>query len=427
MRKRLVGHLQNLAILFLTLSAVFLLIIVIPLELEGENGLKKIERLLYTEQAPTAQSSDLSTIAAPLNLVLTNDYGRRGEIMTTSLSDTAVQCGSLIREAMGSATGMSAASAPDFQESLNVQNIFMDFLSAMPAEIIAGLFGADFSESCQARCLTLSAAGEDTCTLFLWDGGEQFLRFGTAIPISALQEYLSSVSTNDAKFAFAAGEEYAGLYPYTILPAGRISVNPLTVSTPSEAVSDKHLLSVLGFNVHTNYRYPESNGTQVIVEYPRELRIQPDGTVLYSGDTESTPELFIASPGADQITASDAALTALRLAEEIIPPSFSGNAAFFLSHLEENEQGWNISLDVAVDGMPIYHSSGTSAAEFQFTGSTVTSFSIRCRQYLLSDQTISLLPVTQAAAVAGNSRNAMLTVAYVDRGGESASPFWMLR
>jgi len=428
MSKRPVGHLQNLAILLLSLSAALLLLVVIPLELEGESGLTRLQNLLSGKQTSSAQAADLSAVAAPLNLVLTNDYGRRGELLTTTQADLAIQCGSLIREAAGSSGEAEAAAPDDLRRALQHQSLFMDFLFPMPVQVVAGWFGADFPDKLDVRCLAISAADEGTCSLFLWDGGEQLHRYATAVPASSLLEMLDSIDTNGASFACEAGPDYDALYPYTILPAQQVSLPTIGTSTPVEAISDERLLSVLGFNVHTNYRYPESNGTQVIVEYPRELRIQPDGTVVYTGDAESSAPLFTAPLSAEdgRLSADAAALAALRLANAVMPPELAGSGSFFLTGLEETADGWSVTMGVSAGGVPVYHANGSTAAEIHFTGGTITSFSLRCRCYTLAEKSYSLLPLAQAAAAVQDGSNTMLTTAYVDRGGETAIPTWLL-
>ena len=65
--------------------------------------------------------------------------------------------------------------------------------------------------------------------------------------------------------------------------------------------------------------------------------------------------------------------------------------------------------------------------EITFTGAAVTAFSLRCRRYALTADSFTLLPLAQAAAVASGPEGAMLTTGYVDRGGDTASPEWLLQ
>ncbi len=420
--------LQDLTILLLSLAAAGLLVIMGAIELGGSDRLGQLGQFLSGDQLLPARTGDLTERDTPLNLVLTSSRGRRGELLTSTLSDTALQCASLIREAAGSSTAGEIVPARSLRQALGQQGVFIDFLHPLPAQAAAGCFGAELTDSQPIRCLLLSAGAGDTCSLLLWDGGSQVRRWSTAVPVSALLDLLVGQEPNGATFAFEAGEDYAGLYPYTLLPAQRVSAQVLAASTPAEATSDGRLLGALGFNTHTNYRYPEIDGTQVIVESPRTLRIRPDGVVLYTSDEDTAGPLMTIPLGKDETpTAVQAALLSLQLAETLLPPSLSGDSRFFLSGVEGTAEGWRISLGVHVNGLPIYYADGTSAMEITFTGAAVTAFSLRCRRYALTADSFTLLPLAQAAAVASGPEGAMLTTGYVDRGGDTASPEWLLQ
>ena len=428
MSKKRAGLLQNLAIVLLSLSAGVLVLLMGAAELWGREGISQITQIFSGEPSRPDQVDGLSAAAVPVNLVLTNGYGRWGELLTTTASDSAVRCGSLLREAAGSSSHPAAVSDQAFRQALDGQGIFVDFLQAAPAQVAAAWFGASFDSDWPVRTLLLSAGSGDACVLLLRDGEGQTYRYDTAVPAADVLDFLAGIDTNGASFAYEAGAPYETLYPYTLLPAGRVSLPPLSAATPPDATDDRRLLGVLGFNTHTNYRYPEVDGTQVIVESPRTLRIRPDGTVHYSGDSEdSVPLLSIPAAKDEAPSAAGAALAALRLAEALWPPQFSGDGRFFLSGIQETAEGWRVSLGVCAGGVPVHYTDDTSAVEVQFTGGTVTAFSLRCRRYTFQEEAYALLPLAQAAAAAGDAEGGMLTVGYVDRFGEEAVPGWLLR
>ena len=426
--KRRIAVLQNLAILVLSLSAALLLIIVGPLELTGESGLFRLGQLISQDHQPEAEASDLSAVSAPINLVISNSYGRRGELLTTTLSESGAQCGSLIREAIGSAHSPVKASREDLRDALGSGSIFMDFLYSLPSQVVASFFGAEFEADFAVRCLLLASTGEGNCTLFFWNGEATAWRYGTAVPEDTLLVFLNATDVNGAWFAFEAGEDYDFLYPFTLLPAERVSEKVLSAVTSSTATDADRLLSVTGFNVHTNNRYPEEDGTQVIVESPRTLRIHPDGVVEYMGDTETAAELFWVPAGQEEaVTSVEAVLTALRLAETLMPRDLSGNGRFFITGMTEKEGDWQVTLGVHVDGVPVYHVDAANAMEIVFTGNVITAFTIHCRSYTAGEDDYALLPLTQTVAMAEGENGAMLTVGYVDRGNDQVVPVWLLQ
>ena len=84
-----------------------------------------------------------------------------------------------------------------------------------------------------------------------------------------------------------------------------------------------------------------------------------------------------------------------------------------------------MAFDYAVNGTPLHFSDGTHAAYVTIEGQTITSFQLRCRSYTVSDSPSLLLPIRQAAAIAGsNYQNAELHICYEDRGADTVSAAW---
>ena len=72
-----VSILQNICILCLSLLAGFLLVTVFSYEADGNGTIPSLNTLLNSPQADeSSQSSDLSGMAVPFNLVATSEPGR---------------------------------------------------------------------------------------------------------------------------------------------------------------------------------------------------------------------------------------------------------------------------------------------------------------------------------------------------------------
>ena len=84
-----------------------------------------------------------------------------------------------------------------------------------------------------------------------------------------------------------------------------------------------------------------------------------------------------------------------------------------------------MSFDYAVGGTPQRFSDGSHAATVTIEGQTITEFSLHCRSYTLSDSPALLLPIRQAAAIAGSKYlGAELHVCYDERGADTVGVGW---
>ena len=134
-------------------------------------------------------------------------------------------------------------------------------LSAVPSG--AGLTGSTLKTNSQSvRSLLLSASGKSV-TLYLWDGNQTYTQCSTYVTLENLQEVVGSYELGNAFFAFELGTKYTSFAPLSLFIAGDPTVPILSASTgPTDANA---LLTALNFNPHTNSRYTEISGTEVIM------------------------------------------------------------------------------------------------------------------------------------------------------------------
>lgn len=432
MKRKHVRLWQNLIILGLSLSALSLLGQVVSFELGLDGSLKSLtaqfsDTIISPTFSDTTHAVDLSTLAAPMNLVVTGEYGRYGGLLVSPGTESVDQAQALLREALGSAYGGTEVSADRFQELVAQRGVCFDFLLPLPISVMSGRLQAEFNPDGSARYYLIADTGSATASLFLWDGSGAVKQYDTAVDVTALSQVISLFESNDARFAFEAGEDYEALDPYTLVTNQRFQASLLHAATPAAAQSVDDLLSLLDFNPHTNSRYPLSNGTEVVVEYPRTLRIQSDGTVLYTGGSEPASTLYQVTVAGESVTQTEAVLAALQLSETLLSYAEIDVSTLWLSGVTAMDDGWTVTLDYSVGGIPVYFSDGGSAISVEITGTTITAFSCRFRQYTVQETTYPLLPLTQAVAMASSYEGGFLTVGYVDQGGEQVQPSWLMR
>ena len=76
-------------------------------------------------------------------------------------------------------------------------------------------------------------------------------------------------------------------------------------------------------------------------------------------------------------------------------------------------------------GIPIRFHDGAAAASVTVSDGVVTAFTLRCRNYAISDTTLRSLPLTQALAIADGKEGA-LGISYVDNGTNALSVSWIV-
>lgn len=411
--------LQNIAIVLLTISAVFLFA---KTQLNSLGTGLGLDSLVRSGAAAAESATQLTDLSAPVRLAVTNSYGRYGSLFLTTTDDAFSAPGTLLGAALGSAGDKTPCGEAAFRMALSREGIYCDFLSPLPLSVLAGLMGADYTGVGSARRLLLSAEEDGSAALYLWDGGSGWFRCTTAVARTELLELTAGYEPGSASFALDNQElspDYGTLDPYSLFVTEAPSLPVLYAANP---LSDTDaLLSSLGFNPHTNYRYSESNGTEVVVEGDSSVRIRPDGTVLYQSGTSNLLQI---SAAGEVPTAGEAAVGVSSLLGSLTS-SFSNSASLYLRKLTQNGRSTTLTFDYQAGGVPIRFSGGTAAAEVTLEGTSVSAFTLRFRQYDATEQTALLLPLRQAVAIAARYPGAELFIGYADSGEDTVSPDWL--
>lgn len=425
-RRRGISLLQDAAIAALAVSALLLVLQVVSYESGRDGALPSLSSLLSpAEPGRSGVSSDLTALAAPVDIVVTNEYGR-GSFLLTAAGDSGKEpLIRLLQEALGSAGAAEAVTENLFRAALNEAGVYFDYLVPLPAAIVASRLGAETKLGGRVRRLLLSREGSSV-RLYLWDGTSVIYRYPTAVPADVLAEAVDLFDTDGTFFAFEGGADYQGLDPYSVLGQGRMTFPALTAA-PAPIASDMDaLLSHLDF-VRNPLRYPQSDGTQAVEESPRTLRVRPDGTILYTGDTPAAVgRLFDVAGGRENPTAIESVLAVHRLMETLL--GGEGDTQWYLSGYEDTASGCRLTLDYLVGGVPVYFSDGAPAMEAEIAHGVLISFTLRCRQYTPAQESVSLLPARQAAAIAQSLYpGGFLTPGYADRLTAAPTLSWLAR
>lgn len=398
---------QNLLIVLLSLTA--LLLLIQTRRLFSDNASRRDAPIsAQTEAALT----DLST---PLAFAVSGGYGRYGETDLNTGSEAFAVPGQMLREALGSAGALTPCGEADFRQALESSCAYYDFGVTAPLSVLAGLVGAEVPPALEDVTLrwAVLAAGEEGVTLYVTDGAG-FHRCSTQVAAGDLSGMIGGYTLGNALFAYEL--EDTGLAPYTLLLTEQHAYPLLTAEAP---LTDRdQLLSRLGFNPRTNFRYTESNGTLVVQDGDRALRIHPDGSLSY--DSGGSGDLSIAAAG-EVPSAGEAVLGSFRLLDQLFPDG----SGLCLAELRQEGSRRMVAFDYQIEGVRIRRASGQCAAQVTLEGTRVTSFTLWPRQYTAADGESLLLPLTQALAIARSMNGRELSVRYTDNGGDTLSAGWL--
>lgn len=406
------NFIQNIVITLLSLSAVLLF---------AQTQFYSLNLLDGYDKAASAPSQSISAVpaadlAAPVRVAVTGTYGRSGMVALTTADGAFTEpLGRRLLEALGSARDYTACVPEDFLRALEGVSLYYDFLKPLPLSILAGLIGGGEEisprEDLSARRLLIAPQDSGT-TLYLWDGGETCFRAATAVSADSLSQVIDRYELGGASFAMDGAAGSQDLAPCSLLPAELPSLPAFSLGDP--LASTDWLLSALGFNPRSRTRHTESNGTELIMDGERTIRIRPDNSILYQSGQE--PSLRIQAAG-ELPTLREAALGVGSILQGLLSP-VSGEAQPYLQGIRRSGSVTVLRFGYQAGGVPIRFSDGSAAAEVTLTESAVTSLTIRFRQYNLMDEPSLLLPLPQALAVAAGTPGAELSIGYVERNGE---------
>mgnify|MGYP001528712546 CR=1 FL=1 len=180
----LMSHLQNAAIVVLTVTAV-LLLIQTPLvgDLAGKTPYELAQDWLAGDTSTdTAVTTDLTELALPVRVVFTNEYARYGLSAITTLDTDFELAGAFFGEALGSATTYEACSGEKLLTALHASSIYLDLEAPTPLEVLSRILGVnDAPESSLLRVTRLVLwPAENGATLYLQDADQGFFVSRTA-------------------------------------------------------------------------------------------------------------------------------------------------------------------------------------------------------------------------------------------------------
>ena len=407
---------QNIAITLLAVSALFLFSRTQFFQLGAASVSNYWQRITAPASSATDDVILSDTLSAPVRAAVTGEYGRYASVTLTTGEDRFIPIKTLLREVLGSARNRTDSTQAAFLEALGKTSVYCDFLSSLPAAYLADLMGLSTDSSLSIRALA-AVEEKGQVILLLWDGGSHYYQCATAVQTSTLTEVLDHFELGVSTFAFEDSSGYGQrLSPLSLFPDPLPELPQLTLSAAS--VPTETLLSALGFNPHTNSRYQDASGAEVVVEGDRVIRISASGAFSYTSGGEAA--LSIDASGTEP-TVREAVTGVQSLLDALTP---EGEVRLYLLSLTQNGSETALTFGYQLGGVPIRFADGSPAAEVTLSGRAVSSLALTPRQYT-SEAAAALLPLRQAMAIAGKDGGTELSIGYADTGAYPISAVWL--
>ena len=409
---------QNIAIALLAVLAVLLFsrteLFHLGWETLNDNFLSAPQRA-----APEQRETVETGLRVPLRFAATGVYGGvygRYVLINTNNRGRAF---SAVRRLFADALTVSApfeqSSREDFLSAIRGASLYCDFINPLPLSLLAGLTGTELRDERPARAMTLTRA-PDGVELRLWDGAGTYLRRAAPLSVRELDQIVSGYEFGGGLFAMD-DISYENVSPLSLFL--ETAPSEPVYSAVSGLPDIESLLTAFQFNPLTKSRYTEANGTQVIMEGGRSVRIRTNGVIYYQDSGRG--DLRIEGAG-ETPSGWEAANECAALLNGILVPQ--GCASVYPLEIRRQDNLTALRFGCSLDNLPALRADGEAAAVVTLDGRKIASLEIRPRRYAVTNTESLLLPVEQALGLAETRPGAELFLAYQDTGGARVNAQW---
>jgi hypothetical protein len=428
MRKRLIEFAKSILILVLLLTAAGLALLVgaqgqvreIPLVSAVSSALG----LTGAEPAYSAPETVTYEAARPDAVVVTTDEGHH----TVTRSVEAVNAvfdilGRHLSDALATAQTPQSVPQTRWETALSGQGVYFHYWGDVPFTALADWFrvdlGCDGLQEVQASQIVLAV--EDTVTLYFRDQ-LGYWRCATDVTADSLLEQMESYRPDGSVFAFESDLPAVNRLARESLVdlAGAPTVRAATAADPMETDSSflKNTATALGFNPFAETSYTASDGSRQFSESDGTLSVSTDSVIRFTQRTTTGETARFAAAS----TEPSALIEQARALLETLTSGSLGDAQLVMTGFVSSGSTATVTFTYFLDGIPVRLNSG-DAATVTFNGTALSTLTLRARTYTLSDETTTLLPAAQAAALV--AADTYLTIEYADYGGEALTCGWV--
>lgn len=310
-------------------------------------------------------------------------------------------------EALGSAGDAIKVDKISWEKALARESVYIRFYSAQPLELLSKQLGAEMHSDAafylsEELCLSCD---EDSTRLFFKTENGEYYTCTTAVSISALRGRIIEYIPNGASFSHEY--ELLDALDDTILIPGRLTkIYAVSLAgNISQTRISEMLFTSFGLNEFTVSKYTEANGTVVYLDNSSVISVSPAGKAYYSNDGDDSIRL-----GYNTLE------SAYSITWQIVNSTLGAiedDAEVYLSKIEINEAGGDyiFYFDYEINGIPLVLQDG-HACVIEFSDERLVAANLWIKSYILSQETIEVLPVFQAAAISADKGNESVKLVY---------------
>ena len=416
-KKRFIERIKSLLIVLLSCTAI--LLVARTQAVIVSDGERPAASLSGTDRLESAGGSGIA--ARPLRMAASIPRG--SEVLRYGVQYDQEGCDalfqqsySLLVEALSSASQPQAVEEADWQRALSAApGLYFDWQGSVPLTVLAGWLSVDNPALTGTVRRMVLTAEEGQVRLYYWDelAGAAYVCTADVISASRLEEAVSSLQENGARFAFET-EEYPELASYTmVLPQPPVPVvytgsNPIAGENARQELQEQ-----LGFP--ENSVFYNAAGEQVIRSRNDTLHIAEDGRVTYEAAAEGSDRYYLSGTGL-----YDAVEGCRQLVQQTLGQSCGVARLYLIAAEETGEGGWQVEFGYSLNGVQVRLGETGWAARFTVEQGQITGFQLCFRSYTDSGTTSVVLPERQAMAAMeamGHGGEELLLI-YPDSGSE---------
>ena len=414
--RRGVELLKDLLIVLLTCSAVFL-----AWQTPMANHLRGwVAPPPSPAAGPTVRSEEALT---PYAIRVRNSLGSYAVSYDgPTLTRTFQRFSGLLGEALASDEIPERINTRQWQALLEAPGFYCALRGSLPLSVLPQWLGMESSISGEAESLVLSWDGS---RVWLgWRGSGGFFRVRTRVDFAGdLSPLVESFSPNGGAFAYTLSEDSAfeALDPYVLITPTAPQPKNFTAASPDltgDAETLTKLLNALGFLSGADAAY-ETPGGLTVTENGDRLQVTSGGTITYRAGEELRFPVSGTSAG-------QGAQAAWELLCRVAEP-FENTPAYILTGVETAENGWTVTFESRLEGIPVTTGASGWCARFTVDDRKITEFTLILRTYAPTGE-VTPLPDHRLAAAALRSisgSDGTLVLCYPDNLSSTLTAGWM--
>lgn len=392
LRQRLIELGKDVLIVLLTCSAVYLAGLT-PMMIQLRSWISPAPPLTQPQPRQARES------VIPYGVAVRNSLGLYGVSYDQAMVEGAFeQVAPLIGEALTTVGTAESITPRQWRQLLDGPGIYCQFQGRVPLPALSAWLGEGEKLSGNAQVLVL---GWDGAAVRLgWQDGNSRFWASTGVAYEGhMSGLLEEFTPNGAAFAYTLRESdktYDTLDSYVLIAMTGQRPMTYTVSSP-DFMGDREalgtLLDTLDFRSGVGSAY-EAAGEMAINENGDRLRVNAAGRVVFRAGEETR---YPVSAVGDAPTVQEAALAAWEVLNRAAEP-WKGETSYVLTGAEETGEGWTVTFQARLGGIPVYTGQEGWCARFVVEGGRITDFTIDLRSYAATG--VASLVTTERLAAA---------------------------